>query len=325
MDEAGEIGERAKIPTTETSLGRWFGGREPMVVCLEAGGQSAWAERILGRLGHEVVVANPARVRLIAEATLKNDRVDAETLARLVRADRKLLAPITHRSEETQRHRGMLRVRRVLLNARTACVNAARGLLRSFGYKVKGKLNGERLAALVAQAELPEEMVRLVMPLVITALELDEKVEALNDEVEAIGARYPEVALLQTAPGIGPVVSLAYVLCVEDPRRFKRSRDVGGYVGLRPRMRESGATSRKGGITHAGDAEMRRLLVQSAHAVLRSRADSDLKQWAEGLAARVGKNKAVVALARKLAVILHAMWISGQPYRPFREVLEAAA
>jgi transposase len=324
LGEEGELGERARIPTTEASLRRWFGGREPMVICLEAGGQSAWAARILRSLGHDVVVANPARVRLIAEATLKNDEVDAETLARLVRADRRLLAPITHRSAETQRRRGVLRGRRTLVNARTACVNTARGILRSFGYRTPSK-KATRLAETLAGDQIPEDLVAVVAPLVQLGCELDETIAALDEEVETMGRAYPEVALLRSVPGVGPLVALSFVLCIEDPHRFARSRDIAGYLGLRPKMRESGSTSRYGGITHQGDSEMRMLLVQAAHALLRTRADCDLKRWAEGLAGRLGRHKAVVALARKLAVVMHAMWVRGEPFRPFREVVDIAA
>ena len=324
LDCEGELSERARIPTTESSLRRWFGGRDRMVICLEAGGQSAWAQRILVSLGHDVVVANASRVRLIAEATLKNDQVDAETLARLVRADRQLLCPITHRSPETQRQRGVLRSRRTMINARTACLNAARGILRSFGHRTPGG-KAERLAERLADESIPEDLVAVVAPLVQLALELDEKIAMLDEQIEEIGRAYPEVALLRTVPGVGPLVALAFVLCIEDPQRFAKSRDVAGYMGLRPKMRESGGSSRYGSITRQGDSEMRRLLVQAAHGLLRSRADSDLKQWAQELAGRVGKTKAVVALARKLAVVMHAMWARGESFRPFREVLDVAA
>lgn len=321
VDERGERSDGARISTTESSLRRWFGGRAPMVICLEAGGQSAWVARILTSLGHDVVVANPARVRLIAEATLKNDQVDAETLARLVRADRRLLCPIIHRSADTQRQRGVLRARRALVNARATCLNTSRGILRSFGFRTPSR-TAERLAASLVDSQIPEALVAVVAPLVQLALELDEKIAALDAEVETMGEAYPEVALLRTIPGVGPLVGLAFVLCLEDPSRFRRSRDVAGYLGLRPTMRESGSTSRYGRITHQGDTEMRRLLVQAAHGVLRSRADSDLKQWAQGLVARVGKKKAVVALARKLAVVMHTMWVQGEPFRPVRDTID---
>jgi len=207
---------------------------------------------------------------------------------------------------------------------RTACMNGARGLLRSFGYRVPGTTIG-RLAQALATREIPEELLALVAPLVATALELAEKIEALDGEVRAVGAEYPEVERLQTIPGVGPLVALAYVLCIEDPGHFRRSRDVAGFVGLRPRMQESGERSRFGSITRTGDPEMRRLLVQAAHGCLRSRQDSDLKRWAEQLAARVGKKKAVVALGRELAVIMHRVWTSGAVFEPNRKMIAQAA
>lgn len=324
IGEGGEIVEHAKIPTTETALRRWFGNRDAMVVCIEACGQSAWAARILSSLGHDMVVANGARVRLIAEATLKNDTVDATTLARLVRADRTLLSPITHRSPETQRQRAVLRSRRTLVNARTACTNAARGILRSFGHKTPSR-SAEKLAEAIADDRIPEELVAAVAPLVRVALELTIEIERLDEDVEEMGEDHPAVALLQTVPGVGPLVALAYVLCIEDPARFPKSRSTAGYLGLRPKMRESASSSRFGSITKQGDPEMRKLLVQAAHGMLRSHADSDLKRWANGLSARIGKKKAVVALARKLAVVMHRMWVTGEPFHPFRDARELAA
>jgi transposase len=295
-----------------------------MRICIEASGLSPWVARVLTELGHEVIVANAQRVRLIAESSLKNDRVDAETLARLVRMDPALLRPIRHRREETQRLRGMLRVRRSLVNSRTACLNTTKGLLRSFGYRVPGQ-RPERLARALTTGKVPEPLCGLVAPLVATALELDEKVQALDQEVIEAGRCFPEVERFQHVPGVGPLVALSYVLCVEDPGRFASSRDIPSFLGLRPRMRESGERSHFGSITRQGDAEMRRLLVQAAHGCLRSRQDSELKRWAEQLAGRIGKKKAIVALARKLAVVLHHMWVSGEDYEALRPQIAAAA
>lgn len=317
LDGAGKVSETSRIPTTERSLRRWFDGREPMRICIEASGLSPWVARLLTDLSHEVIVANAQRVRLIAESTLKNDRVDAQTLARLVRMDPALLCPIRHRSEGTQRLRGMLRVRRTLVNSRTACLNTARGLLRSFGYRVPGR-RPERVARALTGGRISEELCCLVAPLVATALELDEK-------VIAAGRAFPEVERFQQVPGIGPLVALSYVLCIEDPSRFASSRDIPSFLGLRPRMRESAERSHFGRITRHGDSEMRKLLVQAAHGCLRSRQDTELKRWAEQLAGRVGKKKAVVALARKLAILLHRMWVTGEDYQASRQEVAAAA
>lgn len=295
-----------------------------MRVCIEASGQSAWVERILRACGHEVVVANPQRVRLIAESTLKNDRVDAETLARLVRIDPALLCPIRHRKEETQRLRAMLRVRRALVESRTAYLNTARGWLRAFGYRLPGQ-KPQRLARALATGSVPETLCALVAPLVASALEVDERIATLDEQVIEVGNSFEVTARLVEVPGIGPLVALSYVLCIEDPRRFRSSRDIPSFLGLRPRMRESAERSHFGRITRHGDREMRMLLVQAAHGCLRSRQDCDLKQWAEQLARRVGTRKAVVALARKLAVLLHRLWVTGERYEPVRQRIAAAA
>ena len=324
LDAGGAVSERARIPTTEKALRRWFGGRERARICVEASGISPWVARLLTELGHEVVVANAQRVRLIAESTLKNDTVDAETLARLVRMDPALLCPIRHRKEETQRLRGMLRVRRSLVNNRTACLNTARGLLRSFGYRMPGQ-RPERLARALAVGKVPEVLCALVAPLVATARELDGRIQALDEEVIEAGHAFPEVERFQQVPGVGPLVALAFVLCIEDPGRFHSSRDIPSFLGLRPRMRESAEHSHFGSITRQGDTEMPKLLVQVAHGCLRSRQDSDLKRWAERLAGRIGKKKAVVAMARKLAVVLHHLWVTGEDYQAARQEVAAAA
>jgi transposase len=321
LDEGGGVSERAKIPTTQASLGRWFGGRERMRICIEAGGMSPWVSRVLGGLGHEVIVGNPQRIRLIAEARLKFDGIDAEVLARLVRSDIDLVRPTWQRSEETQRLRAVLRARRVLVTSRTACLNATRGVLRSFGFRVP-KGTAERMARIVA--DVPEALAGVVAPLIATALELDERIGQLDEEVKALGEARSEVALLQSVPGVGPVVALSYALCIENPDRFRKSRDVAGFLGLRPTVRASGERSRHGGITHQGDTEMRMLLVQAAHCLLRTRADSDLKRWGEQLEHRIGKQKAVVAVARKLAVVMHRMWVNGESFRSTHEVDKAA-
>ena len=324
INEQGEVVGKVQISTTEANMERWFGDQEQMLICIEAGGMSAWVERILRRLGHRVVVANPGRVRLIAESTLKNDKIDAETLARLVRMDVKLLHPIQHRSEHTQKLRGLLRARNILVTNRTSCMNGTRGMLRSMGYRLPGKTI-QRLAKALVEKNVPEDLIAIVAPLVETGLEADEKIAALDKQIEAAGTQYPEAERFQAIPGVGPLISLAFILCIEDPTRFSKSRDVGGFLGLRPKMRESGGKSLFGGITHTGDTDMRRLLVQAAHGCLRSRQDTDLKRWGLQLAARVGKNKAVVGLARKIAIVMHHMWITGEAYEPLRNSYAQAA
>ena len=316
VDEDGEILERATIATTRVGLERWFGRRERMRILVEASGSSPWVVRLLSGLGQEVEVIDPRRVRLIAQSTLKTDRIDADTLAELARLRTKLRTLVWQRSELIQRQRGHLRVRRALVEARAGFIVTIRGLLRSFGVRV-ASCRSDRFAARCQASAIPPELSEVITPLLAAIRDLDARIAAMDEVVEQVGHLYPAVGSLQDIPGVGPVVALAYVLSIEDPSRFRRSRDVPGYLGLRPTLRSSAATVRQGRITKEGDADVRRLLVQAAHAHLRSHVDTALKSWAESLIPRIGKRKTIVALARKLAVLMHRLWITGEVYQPF--------
>ena len=324
VDEEGEVLERATIPTTRAGLERWFGRRERMRILLEASGSSPWVVRVLRELWHEVGVVDPRRVRMIAESTLKTDRIDADTLAELARLRTRLRTLVWQRSELTQRQRGHLRVRRALVEARARFIVTVRGLLRSFGARV-ASCRSDRFAARCEATVIPPELAEVIAPLLAAIRELDARIAAMDTVVAEVGRGYPAVDSFQAIPGVGPVVALAYVLSLEDPTRFRRSRDVPGYLGLRPSLRASSEVVRRGRITKQGDPDVRRLLVQAAHALLRSHVDSALKRWAESLVPRIGKRKTIVALARKLAVLMHRLWITGEVYQPFpRDVAEAA-
>jgi len=324
LDEDGEVMETSRVRTSRKALERFF-GRDRMRLVMEAGGSSPWVSRLLDSLGHEVVVCSPRRVRLIAESKLKNDRVDAEVLARLVRLDPDFLQPIQHRSEEAQVLRANLKVRSAMVEARTKWINTVRGLLRSFGYKVSGKAP-HTFADRVDQMELPPELRAVLEPLLEQLDLLSGEITRRNDHLEEMVKELPEVEHLREIPGVGPVVATYFVLTIDDPNRFKNSRDVASFFGLRPSMRESASVSHYGRITKEGDPEMRRLLVQAAHACLLTKADSELKSWALALAERKGRGKAVVALARKLAVLMHHLWVTGEVYQanPNKPAAQAA-
>ncbi len=324
VDDEGEVLERASIPTTRVGLERWFGQRAPMRILVEASGSSPWVVRVLKELGHDVGVVDPRRVRMVAESTLKTDRIDADTLAELARLGTRLRTLVWQRSEETQRQRGHLRVRRALVQARAGFIVTVRGLVRSFGGRI-ASCRADRFAARCEATALPAELGEVVAPLLAAIRELDARIAAMDKLVEVVGHNYPAVESLQAIPGVGPVVALAYVLSLEDPTRFRRSRDVPGYLGLRPKLRASSDVVRRGGITKEGDPDVRRLLVQAAHALLRSHVDTALKRWAENLVPRLGKRKTIVALARKLAVLMHRLWITGEVYQAFPDAAEDAA
>jgi transposase len=327
--ESGEVLREWVVETRPERMARAFEGRTDIErIALEAGKQSPWMSRLLEELGYEVVVANARKVRLIYENRRKSDRVDAQYLARLVRVDAKLLHPIRHRSRGAQADLAVVRARDVLVRSRTQLINHVRGAVKSVG----GRISGGSAASFArrAGAEIARELQPALLPLVRTIQELTERIGAYDREIEAqIRGRYPECELLRAVGGVGPVTALAYRLVIEDPRRFPKSRMVGAYLGLTPARDDSGELSPQLHITKAGDALVRRLLMQAAHYILGPFGqDCDLRRYGERIASRGGKKAkriATVAVARKLAVLLHRLWIAGEVYQPLHAAQQQAA
>ena len=320
LDENGEPGERGQVKMTPAAMRKTFGSVRRTRIAIEAGAQSRWVSRELEALGHEVIVANPRQVKLISASTRKSDPADALLLARLARVDPGLLAPVEHRSEELQMDLVAVRARAQLVECRTALMNALRGMAKTFGIRLP-RITSERYAERTL-AQLPERLRERLAGLLGAVVALTEQVEAYDEQIERIAReRYPETARLEEVPGVGTLTAATFVLTIAEPRRFARSREVGGYVGLRPRQQQSGARNPQLGITKAGDRYLRTLLVQSAHCVLRRYApDTALKRWGLKLCERGGANakkRAVVAVARKLAVLLHKLWVSETRYVAF--------
>jgi transposase len=321
LDEHGDVQAEGSVATTKKAMAGKFGSLGRCRIALEVGTHSPWLSRLLSSLGHEVIVANARQVRLISASSRKDDRMDAQTLARLARVDPQLLRPIRHRGEKAQQELLVIRVRAALVEARTSLVNAARGLAKAMGERLPScdpdSLHVERLES------LPEKLREPLRPLLQEVESLTEKIHESDQKVEQIArSEYPETQLLRQVSGVGPLIALTFVLTVEDPDRFEKSRDVGCYVGLRPRRSESGESQPQLRITKEGDLYLRKLLVQGAHWILSGRGpDTDLKRWGLRLAERGGKNakkRAVVAVARKLAVLLHRLWVTGEVYEPLR-------
>jgi transposase len=332
LSQGGEVIVARSVASTKKDLNRVFGALPHSRVALEAGTHSPWISRHLKALGHEVIVANPRRIRLIAASSNKNDRLDAETLARLARVDPRMLFPIRHRGEAAQADLTMIRTRAALVEGRTRLINSARGLTKSFGERLR-KCDARYVNEALAQ-DLPAVLKPAIEPLLKQIQELSARIQEYDDAVERIAReRYPEVALLTAVCGVGVLIALTFILTLEDPHRFQRSRDVGPYLGMRPRRRQSSQSDPELGISKEGDVYLRKLLVQGAHVILgRSGQDSDLRRFGQKLAARGGKGakkKARVAVARKLAVLLHHLWVTGEVYEPLRQSqtprLEAAA
>ena len=325
----GQVRRRLRAAMTEPRLRKVLSGFERCRVVMEVGTHSPWVSRLATELGHEVIVANPRKVRLISHNEDKNDRIDAEILARLGRVDPQLLHPIRHRGEQAQRDRALLGVRDGLVRSRAAWVTQARGQAKALGLRLP-RCTTEGFASRMRKEGLEEAYPGLSV-LVEQIHQLTQQIRILERQIERLcETRYPETALLRQVSGVGALTALAYVLTLEDPKRFRRSRQVGAYLGLRPRRRQSGKGDPLLRITKAGDPFLRRLLVQCAHYILGPFGpDTDLRRFGQRLIARGGRaarKKALVAVARKLAVLLHRLWITGEEYEPLRaaEAAEAA-
>jgi len=318
VDAEGEVIERVRVRTTREVLAQAFHGYEGSRLVLEVGTHSPWVSRVLSER-FEVIVANPRRVRLIAQSDSKTDAFDAELLARLGRVDPNLLHPIVHRGEAAQRDLVLIRSRDGLVRARTQLVNQVRGFAKSLGVRLPSS-STEAFPRRVRDAVGPE-----VFPgcevLLETIDRLTQEIRRMDREIERLcRERYPETERLRQVKGVGAITALGFVLTLEDPDRFSRSRSVGAYLGLRPKLRNSGLQEPQLRITKGGDALLRRLLVSAAQYVLGPFGeDSDLRRFGLALAERGGKaakKRAVVAVARKLSVLLHRLWVSGETYQP---------
>ncbi len=323
LDERGDLLQEARVLTTRKALSEYFSADQRLRVVLEAGTHSRWISRLLEGLGHEVIVANPRRLKLIYQSESKTDRNDAESLARLGRIDPKLLSPIFHRSEQAQADLSVIRSRDVLVKSRTDMVNSVRGMVKGFGGRLKKCSTPSFHRQARESAELSDALKPALLPVLDMIERLTQEIARFDRLIEQMASqRYPETERLMQLSGVGALTSLAYVLTLEDPHRFPSSRKVGSYLGLRSRKDKSGNRDPELRITKAGDGMLRRLLVGSAQYILGPFGpDCDLRRWGLKLAARGGKNakkRAVVAVARKLAVLLHRLWVTGADYDPLR-------
>lgn len=328
LSEDGEIAEEGRFRTTPEMVSKRFGQIPAARIALEAGTHSAWMAHLLRSIGHEVYVANPRDLKAVTGNKRKSDREDALQLARLARADFRLLKPTYVRSLEVQQDAISLMTRDGFVRARSLLVNLARSLAKTQGQRLPktitktfGKRAFEKLpAALGGSMEL---LLKVIDALSVAVEDATEAVE------EVLETKYAEAKHLTEVSGVGAVTTLSYVVTLESPDRFPRSRDVGPYVGLTTARRQSGERDPQLGISKAGNSMLRRLLVQCAHHILgHCGKDSALRRWGLKLAGRNEPNarkRAVVAVARKLAVLLHRLWKTGEHYLPFPGSAEQAA
>ena len=322
----GETLIEGQLQTTQADVAEFFQAITSARVVIEVGTHSAWVQEIIAGCGHEVLVANPRLMEGSKRRKRKNDRIDANKLARLGRVDPQSLHPMQHRSREVRQDLVLLRARDALVAARTELINSTRGLVKSVGAPLP-KCASPSFSKKVKES-VPVEIREALLPLVQLVAALSDSIQGHDEKIEKLGSeKYGHAALLRQVKGVGPITALAYVLTLENPNRFAKSRDVGPYLGLVPNQEDSGDIQPQLGISKAGDTMLRRLLVGSAQYILGPFGpDTDLRRYGLRLCERGGKNakkRAAVAVARKLAVLLHHLWVSGEVYEPLRQGLSA--
>jgi transposase len=325
LDPEGEVVEEATIPTTCAAFEHKFGALRPSRVVIETGTHASWVHDVVAKAGHEVVVANARKVRAISANERKCDELDARMLARLGRVDVRLLEPVRIRPEQLRLDLALIRARGAAVEARTSLINAIRGLAKAAGRKL-AKCSSSSFHKQPLEASLQAGL----SPLMQALEQLTKTVAQYDKQIEQLcSTRYPQTELLLQIKGVGPLTALYFVLVIADPARFHRTRDVGPYLGLVPKRDQSGGHDPQLRITKTGDRMGRSLLVQCAHHILGPFGeDSDLRRFGLRLAARGGKTakkRAVVATARKLAVLLFALLRTGQAYEPLRNSAKSQA
>jgi transposase len=325
LDVDGAVAEESRLTTTVTAFSRYFGGRPRSRVVLETGTHANWVHDLLAEAGHEVLVANARKVRAISANERKSDTVDARMLARLGRADVALLCPVTVRAADLRQDLELVRARAALVGARTLLVNSVRGLAKAAGHRLQ-----PCSTASFHKQELHEALRAALAPMLKILECMSHEIRGYDKAIDCLcEQRYPQTKLLRQVKGVGPVTALCFVLTIGDPARFKNARAVGAYIGLVPRRDQSGAKDPQLRISKAGDPMLRTLLVQCAHYILGPfGVDCDLRRFGLKLAAHGGKSakkRAVVATARKLAVLLFALWRSAEVYQPLRNSALAKA
>jgi transposase len=322
-----EMVVEAIVATTAQAMLEMFQPLQRQRVVMETGTHSRWVAELLGMLGHEVIVGNARKLKLITENEQKSDRVDARLLSKLGCLSVDWLHPVYQRSGEAHRDLLVVRAREALVETRTALINHVRGIVKSFGSRLRSC--GSDQFVEVAKAELPVVLQGVLSGVLATLAEIQEQIYSYECRIKHLcQSKYEQTSWLLQVKGVGPVTALTYVLTIEDAQRFERSRDVGAYLGLVPKKRQSGKRDPQLGISKTGDEMLRKLLVNCAHHILGPvGAESDLRRWGLGLVEagqRAGqkgaRKRAAAAVARKLAVLLHRLWVEKQKYEPLRNV-----
>ena len=318
LDDKGKEIEIKTIRNTELSLRNFFSGYQTATVAVEAGTHSPWISRLLKEIGCTVYVGNPRKLRIIWDSYDKSDQRDAKILAMVCRVEPRLLWPIKHRDRQAYADLGVIKARDALVKNRVRLVSHIRSVTKTCGCRIPKCSTGS--FSKKAPEYIPKELKDPLEPLILTVEHLTEKIKDLNRQIRRLCQKYPETNKLLQVPGVGLVTALAFVLTIEDPHRFTKSRQLGAYLGLTPKRDQSGQCDKQLRISKAGNSYLRALLVSCGHYIIGPFGpESDLRRYGTSIIARGGRNakkRAAVAVARKIAVLLHQLWISEKTYDP---------
>lgn len=314
----GVIVEWMEFAMTPEGVRKAFEGKGYARVAMEAGAQSGWVTRLLRTLGYEPVVADPRKLKAISANTRKSDRNDAFLLAKLVWSDPSLLHPIHHRSEARALGLSLLSARDTLVRARSRLVSAVRSMCKGVGMRLKSRSAD---AFVHHEPDVPAELAPITAGMFTALRTLNEQVAAYDAQLETmLETSFREALRVKQVRGVGPITALVFVLTLEDPSQFPDGRTAAAFLGLVPRRDQSGAIDKQLGISKTGTTLLRRLLVQCAHHILGPLGhDCDIQRWGRKLMERGGKSarkRAIVAAARKLAVLLFRLWKRDEEWKP---------
>lgn len=324
VDGAGKILREAKVASEPEALIGWFRSLGLVLerIGLEAGPLSQWLYAAMREAGLAVELLETRHVRDAFKAmVVKSDRNDARGIAQLMRLG--WFRPVHCKSIAAQESRALLTARKLLQSKLRDVENSLRGVLRGFGLKVGATTErtfAERIRELVAGHPGLEVVAQALLE---AHAVLRREFNSLDKQVQKLAKSHPQARLLMTTPSVGPIVALTYASAVDDPKRFRSSKATGAHFGLTPKKYQSGETDYTGRISKIGDASVREALYQAAHVMLTKpvRNCAALKGWAMRIARRAGMRKAKVALARKLAVILHRMLADAKPFNPLANAI----
>jgi transposase len=313
--------EERKVATNRARISELLERFPGARVVMEASTPSRWICSLAQGLGHEVVVANPRNIPIITSSTRKCDRNDARLLAELGQLRPDLLSPVTLREDRFQEVRALLFARKQLVGQRSALVTFIRSEVRVTGSSLPSC--GTKVFVSKCRSLVPEKLKMALGPVFDLIQSATDGIRTYDKNIEELSEHdFSETRLLRQVHGVGPLVALAFVATIGDPRRFQKPRAIGAYLGLVPRIRQSGKSDPALSITKTGDRTMRTLLVSAATRILANTgADSDLRRFGERIASQGGKRakaRARIAVARKLGIVLHALLRTGEVYEPLR-------